>query len=66
MTAKVNYIVDSKTKAGHHSLWLDIFSELTTSNGKKIYDAGVATVPFKVDTHLFTKLLMLCSRCHCG
>jgi len=59
LTAKVNYIVDSKTKAGHHSLWLDISSELISPNGKKIYDAGVAKVPFKVDTHLFTKLLML-------
>ncbi|GAB6143835.1 SLC13 family permease [Desulfocicer niacini] len=60
LTATVHYIVDSKTKAGHHSLWLDIFSELTAPNGKKLYDAGVASVPFEVDTHLFTKLLMLC------
>ncbi|MEJ2057633.1 MAG: SLC13 family permease, partial [Desulfofustis sp.] len=47
------------TKAGRHVLWLDIFSELTTINGKQIYDAGVASIPFEVDTHLFTKLLMV-------
>ncbi|MCF6245960.1 MAG: anion permease [Desulfobacula sp.] len=59
LTTWVEYIVDSKTKAGQHTLWLDIFSELTTVTGDKIYDAGVARVPFEVDTHLFTKLLML-------
>ncbi len=55
----VEYTVDSKTKAGRHALWLDIFSELTTPDGNKIYDEGVASVPLEVDTHLRTKLLML-------
>ncbi|MEJ2056416.1 MAG: hypothetical protein P8X39_01090, partial [Desulfofustis sp.] len=41
LTTVVEYTVDSKTKAGRHLLWLDIFSELTTINGKQIYDAGV-------------------------
>ena len=59
LNATVEYTVDSKTKAGKHALWLDIFSELTTRDGKKIYDEGVASLPFEVDTHLRTKLLML-------
>ena len=59
LTATVEYTVDSKTKAGRHALWLDIFSELTTLDGNKIYDEGVASVPFEVDTHLLTKLLLL-------
>jgi hypothetical protein len=36
LTATVEYTVDSKTKAGRHALWLDIFSELTTLDGNKI------------------------------
>jgi di/tricarboxylate transporter len=59
LTAIVEYTVDSKTKTGRHELWLDIFSELITIDGNKVYDAGVASMPFEVDTHLFTKLLML-------
>lgn len=59
LTTSVEYTVDSKTKAGQHALWLDIFSELATVDGNKIYDAGVASLPFEVDTHLRTKLLML-------
>ena len=59
LKATVEYTVDSKTKAGKHALWLDIFSELTTRDGKRIYDEGVTSQPFEVDTHLRTKLLML-------
>ena len=59
LNATVEYTVDSKTKAGKHALWLDIFSELTTPDGKKVFDEGVASLPFEVDTHPRTKLLML-------
>ncbi len=59
LKATVEYTVDSKTKAGKHALWLDIFSELTTPDGNRVYDEGVASLPFEVDTHLRTKLLML-------
>jgi di/tricarboxylate transporter len=58
LKATVEYTVDSKTKAGRHALWLDIFSELTTRDGNRVYDEGVASLPFEVDTHLRTKLLM--------
>ena len=59
LKAVVEYTVDSKTKAGKHALWLDIFSELTTRDGNRVFDEGVASLPFEVDTHLRTKLLML-------
>jgi di/tricarboxylate transporter len=59
LTRKVAYSIGPRTKTGRHIFWLDIFGELTTRGGKKIYDAGIATLPFQVDTHLRTKLLML-------
>ncbi|NOX34196.1 MAG: SLC13 family permease [Deltaproteobacteria bacterium] len=59
LTTKVNYTIDPKTKTGKHELWMDILSDLTGPEGQKIQDMGIATVPFKVDTHLWTKLLML-------
>jgi di/tricarboxylate transporter len=59
ITVKIEYTVDSTTKAGQHSFWLEIFAELTTADGHKIHDTGIVTLPFEVDTHLRTKLLML-------
>lgn len=56
---KIEYIVNSGTKAGKHSFWLDISAELITPDGQKIHDMGIATLPFEVDTHFRTKLLML-------
>ena len=58
-TARIEYTVDSTTKAGQHSFWLEIFSELTAADGRKIHDTGILILPFEVDTHLRTKLLML-------
>lgn len=55
----LEYTVSPRTKAGQHSFWLDIFAELTTVGGTKIHDMGVASVPFEVDTRLWTKGLML-------
>ncbi|MFH1488422.1 MAG: SLC13 family permease [Pseudomonadota bacterium] len=59
VTKKIEYTVNSGTKAGKHSFWLDISAELTTSDGREIHDMGVMRLPFEVDTHLGTKLLML-------
>jgi di/tricarboxylate transporter len=57
--AKIEYTINPNTKAGQHSFWLDIFAELITADGHEIHDMGVVTLPFAVDTHLRTKLLML-------
>jgi di/tricarboxylate transporter len=59
LTARVEYQVNSRTSAGSHSFWMDISGELTAPDGNKIQDMGVYRLPFKVDTHLRIKLLML-------
>ena len=56
---RIEYTVKSGTKTGKHSFWLDISAELITQEGQKIHDTGVAKLPFEVDTHIGTKLLML-------
>jgi len=59
LAAKVEYIVDSRTSAGRHSFWMDVYGELIAADGNKIQDMGVFRLPFEVDTHLKTKVLML-------
>ena len=59
LTKKVQYTVAPRTKTGEHFFWLDILGKLTAVDGKKIEDAGITVLPFDVDTHLRTKLLML-------
>jgi len=59
ITKKIEYTLDPETKAGKHAFWLDIFAELATADGHEIHDMGVVTLPFEVDTHLGTKILML-------
>ena len=59
IAAKIEYTLKPDTKAGQHSFWLDISAELITAEGQEIHDMGVVTLPFAVDTHLRTKLLML-------
>ncbi|MFZ1198839.1 MAG: SLC13 family permease [Desulfobacterales bacterium] len=59
LTAQVDYRVDSKTSAGSHSFWMDIYGELIGADGNRFQDMGIIRLPFKVDTHLRTKLLML-------
>ena len=59
LKAKVAYTVNSRTKAGKHAFWLDIFTELSAKDGTKVHDMGVMRLPFEVDTHLRTKILML-------
>ncbi|MEJ2478502.1 MAG: SLC13 family permease [Desulfobacterales bacterium] len=38
---------------------MDVFGELVAVDGNKIQDMGIIKLPFNVDTHLRTKLLML-------
>jgi di/tricarboxylate transporter len=59
LTAQVEYRVNSRTSAGSHSFWMDVFGELVAVDGNKIQDMGIIKLPFNVDTHLRTKLLML-------
>ena len=59
LTAVVEYLVNARTIAGKHSFWMDIYGELITADGNKVQDMGNTRLPFKVDTHLRTKLLML-------
>jgi len=59
LAAKIEYTLNPDTKAGQHSFWLDISAELITTEGQAVHDMGVVTLPFAVDTHLRTKLLML-------
>ncbi len=59
LRADVKYIVNSRTNAGSHSFWMDIYGELIDADGRKNQDMGVYRLPFQVDTHLKTKVLML-------
>jgi di/tricarboxylate transporter len=59
LTAQVEYRVNPRTISGRHSFWMDIYGELITADGNKIQDMGICSLPFEVDTHLGTKLLML-------
>jgi len=59
LIAKVNYRVNARTIAGEHTLWMEMYGRLIDASGNKIQDMGITKTPFKVDTHLRTKLLML-------
>jgi di/tricarboxylate transporter len=59
LTVVVEYLVNARTIAGKHSFWMDIYAELITADGNKVQDMGNIRLPFEVDTHLRTKLLML-------
>ena len=59
LIAKVPYSVAPRAKTGKHRFWAEVFGELTAQGGPRIYDAGIATLPLAVDTHLRTKILML-------
>jgi di/tricarboxylate transporter len=59
LTRKINYSVAPRTKTGQHLFWLDILGNLMDKNGVRIEDAGITILPFNVDTHLYTKILML-------
>ena len=59
LTATVKYHVTSRTSAGAHTLWMDIYGALTTIDDATIQDMGIVNLPVIVDTHIGTKLLML-------
>jgi len=59
LTASVRYLISSRTTAGKHALWLDIYGDLITASGDNIQDMGVVELPVDIDTHIGTKLLML-------
>lgn len=60
LCAGAAYAVNRRTKAGRHHFWIDLSVPLVTADGRKIQDMGAVAVPFEVDTHLRTKILMLC------
>jgi di/tricarboxylate transporter len=59
LTATVDYIVNPRTIAGRHAFWMDIYGGLVDAKGLKVQDMGVYRLPFEIDTHLKTKVLML-------
>jgi di/tricarboxylate transporter len=59
LTATVAYRVNARTSAGMHTFWLEIYGQLITADGNRFQDMGEMQLPFRVDTHLATKLLML-------
>jgi len=59
LNVRVRYSIQPRTKAGEHFLWFDVMAPVVTGDGRKIEDIGVIRIPFRVDTHLRTKLLML-------
>ncbi|WP_054689267.1 SLC13 family permease [Desulfosarcina cetonica] len=59
LVATVAYIVNARSHAGSHSFWMDIYGQLVGADGIRVQDAGVFRLPFDVDTHLKTKVLML-------
>jgi di/tricarboxylate transporter len=46
-------------RTGKSTLLLDVSAELVTEAGNKIHDVGVVHIPVEVDSHLYTKILML-------
>ncbi len=59
LSASVPYGVNPRTRAGKHSFWIDISAELLDADGDPIQDTGSVRLPFEVDTHIWTKVLML-------
>jgi len=59
LTARVAYRVNPRTSAGKYAFWMEIYGQVVTAEGQRLQDIGAAQLPFEVDTHLATKLLML-------
>lgn len=59
LSATVKYRVSSRTAAGKHTLWIDIYGDLINAHGEKLKDMGITKLPVEIDTHIGTKLLML-------
>jgi di/tricarboxylate transporter len=59
LTAAVAYRVGARTRAGKHTVWMDIYGRLATARGEPVRDQGIVKLAVDVDTHIGTKLLML-------
>ena len=59
LTAQVKYEVNPRTSAGKHTFWMEAYGQLISAEGNSFQDMGATRLPFEVDTHLNTKLLML-------
>jgi hypothetical protein len=59
LRVKIPYAINPEAKKGNHVFWLDVAGEMTGERGEKTSDMGIVGLPFEVDTHLKTKLLML-------
>ncbi len=59
LTARVDYEVNPRTRAGNHTFWMEIYGQLISTDGSAFQDMGASRLPFEVDTHLNTKLLLL-------
>jgi di/tricarboxylate transporter len=59
LTAQVEYEVNPRTNAGKHTFWMEAYGQLISAEGSAFQDMGATRLPFEVDTHLNTKLLML-------
>jgi len=59
LSASVPYGVDPRARAGEHSFWIDVSADLLDADGEAVRDAGSVRLPFEVDTHIRTKVLML-------
>ena len=59
LTAAVKYRVGTRTRAGKHTLWMDIYGRLATAKGEPVRDQGIVKLAVDVDTHIGTKVLML-------
>jgi di/tricarboxylate transporter len=59
LTAQVEYKVNPRTHAGKHTFWIEAYGQLISADGQALEDMGATRLPFEVDTHLNTKLLML-------
>jgi di/tricarboxylate transporter len=59
LSAAVEYEVNPRTPTGNHTFWVEMYGQLTAGDGSKFQDLGATRLPFEVDTHLNTKLLML-------
>ncbi len=58
-SVRIAYALDPEAKSGHHVFWLDVAGQMKTDRGEEISDTGIIKLPFEVDTHLKTKLLMI-------
>ena len=59
LTTDISYSVDHNIRAGQYPVTFDVMAELVNGDGDPVQDVGILTYPVALDTHLYTKLLML-------